>query len=239
MKIFHYALDRIEDVRRWIGHRRWFRWQTTPPAGHQSFLLKDFRAFAVAPFATGRGPPSGGRISFSAFDLVPRMLIYIFRHGEADWIGEAKKRKGEERHLTTEGRKWVGRVTALASKELGFRPDLLLTSPLARAKETAEIARDTLGSAQEPEVEECLLGEGQVKDVYAVLRKRAPGSVALVTHLPLIDHLFGDLLGGESNIGLHSGSVAAIQCKANPGHGKGSLRWLLPPLRYFDGKNWP
>lgn len=167
------------------------------------------------------------------------MLIYIFRHGEADWPAKGKTHEGEERHLTPEGERDVGKVVALAEKELGFKPDLILSSPLARAKETAAIARQTLRMKGEFEIEDCLEGDAEVKDVYAVLRKRGPNSVALVTHLPLIDHLFADLLGGESSMGLHSGAIAAIQCKANPGRGKGSLRWLLPPARFFDGKNWP
>jgi phosphohistidine phosphatase len=167
------------------------------------------------------------------------MLIYIFRHGEADWPAKGKSHEGEERHLTSEGKSDVGKVVGFAEKELGFKPDLILSSPLARAKETAAIARQTLGLKAEVEIEECLEGDAPVKDVYAVLKKRGPQSVALVTHLPLIDHLFTDLLGGESNIGLHNGAIAAIQCKANPGHAKGSLRWLLPPARFFDGKNWP
>lgn len=166
------------------------------------------------------------------------MLVYIFRHGEADWPAKGKPRAGDERQLTADGRRWVGKVVSVAEKELGFKPDRILSSPLARARETAEIARQTLDLKSEVEIEECLQADAPVKDVYGALRKRAVGSVALVTHLPLIDHLVTDLLGGQSNIGLYSGSIAAIQCKANPGHGKGSLRWLLPPAQWFDGKRW-
>jgi phosphohistidine phosphatase len=167
------------------------------------------------------------------------MLVYIVRHGESESPQKGTKRGGEERHLTPDGRKWAGKVVALAEKELGFRPARILSSPLARARETADIARTTLRLASEVEIEECLEGDGQVKDVYAVLRKRDLGSVALVSHLPLIDHLLADLLGGESNVRLHTGAIAAIQCQSKPRHGKGSLRWLLPPLQWFDGTQWP
>jgi len=111
---------------------------------------------------------------------------------------------------------------------------------LARAKETAEIARQALDLKSEIQVEPCLLGERPVTEVYATLRKlRSAESVALVSHLPLIDHLVADLLGAESEIRLHTGAIAGIQCKGLPGHAKGSLRWLLPPLQSFDGKQWP
>jgi phosphohistidine phosphatase len=168
------------------------------------------------------------------------MLVYIVRHGESEAPAKGKGHATEERHLTPDGRLWAKRVVSVAEKELGFRPDRILSSPLARAKETAEIARETLDLKSEIQIEECLLGERPVKDVYATLRKlKSAESVALVSHLPLIDHLVADLLGAESNIRLHTGAIAGIQCKGNPGHGKGSLRWLLPPLQWFDGKQWP
>ena len=168
------------------------------------------------------------------------MLVYIVRHGESEAPAKGKGHATEERRLTPDGRRWAKRVVSVAEKELGFRPERILSSPLARAKETAEIARDTLDLKSEIQIEECLLGERPVRDVYATLRKlKSPQSVALVSHLPLINHLVADLLGAESNIGLHTGAIAGIQCKGNPGHAKGSLRWLLPPLQWFDGKQWP
>ncbi len=168
------------------------------------------------------------------------MLVYIVRHGEAEAPTKGKTHASEERHLTPDGRLWAKRVVSVAQKELGFRPAVILSSPLARARETAEIARQTLDLKSEIQIEECLLGEPPVKAVYATLRKWKSGeSVALVSHLPLINHLVADLLGADSNIGLHPGAIAGIQCKGNPGHAKGSLRWLLPPLQWFDGKQWP
>jgi len=168
------------------------------------------------------------------------MLVYIFRHGESEAPAKGKGHATEERHLTPDGRMWAKRVVSVAEKEIGFRPAVILSSPLARAKETAEIARQTLDLKSEIQIEDCLLGERPFKDVYASLRKlKSPASVALVSHLPLIDHLLADLLGADSNIRLHTGAIAAIQCKGNPGHARGSLRWLLPPLQWFDGKQWP
>lgn len=167
------------------------------------------------------------------------MLLYVFRHGEADWPQKGKAHEGEERHLTPDGRKWVGRVVSIAEKELGFQPELILSSPLARATETAEIARATLTKKPEVVIDESLEAERPVKDVYQAIRKRkGVESVALVSHLPLVNHLFADLLGADSNIGLYSGAIACIKCKTNPGHGKGMLLWMLPPRQWFHGKEW-
>src|SRR2546428_14157759 len=85
------------------------------------------------------------------------MLVYIVRHGESEAPAKGKGHATKERHLTPDGRRWAKRVVSVAEKELGFRPDLILLSPLARAKETAEIARDTLHIKSEILIEECLL----------------------------------------------------------------------------------
>src|SRR5207245_9692540 len=159
------------------------------------------------------------------------MLVYIVRHGESEAPAKGKGHATEERHLTPDGRLWAKRVVSVAEKELGFRPDLILSSPLARAKETAEIARETLDLKSEIQIEECLLGERPVQDVYATLRKlKSLQSVALVSHLPLINHLVADLLGAESHIGLQTGGTAGIQCKGNPDVAKVALPRTCPAL---------
>src|SRR5436309_9098994 len=121
------------------------------------------------------------------------MLVYIVRHGESEAPAKGKGHATEERHLTPQGRLWAKRVVSVAEKELGFRPDRILSSPLARAKETAEIARETLDLKSEIQIEECLLGERPVQDVYATLRNvKWPARVALVAHFHLIKQLVGD-----------------------------------------------
>ncbi len=167
------------------------------------------------------------------------MLLYIFRHGESERPKNAKAEAKDAWHLTRDGERWVANVVSLAEKELGFHPDRILSSPLARATETAEIAHRTLAMKSDVAVEESLLGDAQVADVYRALRQwKQDESVALVTHQPLIDRLLADLLGGESNVGLYNGAIACIRTKTNPGHGKGTLLWLLPPRQWYDGKQW-
>jgi hypothetical protein len=48
-----------------------------------------------------------------------------------------------------------------------------------------------------------------------------------------------DLLGGTSNVGIYSGSIACIQCESYPARRKGMLTWLFPPRMFFNGKKWP
>src|SRR2546428_13680163 len=111
------------------------------------------------------------------------MLVYIFRHGESEAPAKGKGHATEERHLTPDGRMWAKRVVSVAEKEIGFRPAGILSSPLAPAKETREIALQKLARKTEIQIENCLLGERPFKGGCASRRKfKWPVVVQLGSH---------------------------------------------------------
>ncbi len=61
------------------------------------------------------------------------MRLYFLRHGKADWPDWTGP--DEERPLTPEGKKEVHAVAQLIVR-LKIAPDLILTSPLVRARQT-------------------------------------------------------------------------------------------------------
>src|ERR1041385_8676882 len=69
------------------------------------------------------------------------MQLYFLRHGEADWPGWTKP--DDERPLTDFGKKEVRQVGRLLHR-LKVKPNLVVTSPLPRALQTAEIAVEQL-----------------------------------------------------------------------------------------------
>jgi len=69
------------------------------------------------------------------------MELYFLRHGEADW--PEWKKSDDERPLTKHGKKEMREVAAFL-KRVKARPDLIVTSPLPRAFQTAEIAAERL-----------------------------------------------------------------------------------------------
>ena len=69
------------------------------------------------------------------------MELYFLRHGEADWPDW--KKSDDERPLTKRGKKEMHEVAAFLVR-LKVQPDLILTSPLPRAAQTAEIAAEHL-----------------------------------------------------------------------------------------------
>jgi Phosphohistidine phosphatase SixA len=69
------------------------------------------------------------------------MELYFLRHGEADW--PEWKKSDDERPLTKSGKKEMRDVAKFLDR-LKVRPNLIVTSPLPRAAQTAEIAADYL-----------------------------------------------------------------------------------------------
>jgi phosphohistidine phosphatase len=74
------------------------------------------------------------------------MLLALLRHGTAEDAGPATGYQDEPRRLTADGARRVREVAA-GMAQLGIRPDAVLTSPLARCVETAEIVAAPVGIA--------------------------------------------------------------------------------------------
>src|SRR6476469_2819083 len=107
------------------------------------------------------------------------MLIYFLRHGEADWPDW--KKPDDERPLTEKGRKEMHQVGAFLAN-LSVKPDVVLTSPLPRASQTAEIAARYIDSKSK---EEKLLAPGFARvELKKLLKKARYESVMLVGHEP-------------------------------------------------------
>ena len=158
------------------------------------------------------------------------MILYIFRHGEAETKAESPTKTDEGRRMTTEGKEQIRKVCALA-KQIKMEPNVLLSSPLTRAKETAEIAKTILNPKAELKITESLSPEGEPEEVYSALSefKRAD-SVVLVTHIPILGKLIFSLLGGHINLEMNNGAVMRIDSKSLPKAGSGVLIWLIQAL---------
>lgn len=146
------------------------------------------------------------------------MRLYFLRHGAADW--PAWKKPDDERPLTKEGRRELHQVGEFLAR-LKVDPDVILTSPLPRAAQTADIAAEHLRARVH---EEKLLAPGfGAEDMKRLLRKYPQQVLLLVGHEPDFSSTIASLTGG--NIKLSKAGVAMIDLNA----GKGELRWLFPP----------
>src|SRR5260370_26659106 len=107
------------------------------------------------------------------------MDLYFLRHGEADWPDWEKS--DDERPLTKRGKKEMHEVAAFL-KRIKARPDLVVTSPLPRASQTAEIAAEHLKVKFR---EDKLLAAGFGRQEFGrVLKKDPADRLVIVVHAP-------------------------------------------------------
>jgi phosphohistidine phosphatase len=148
------------------------------------------------------------------------MQIYFLRHGEADWPDW--KKPDDERPLTEKGRKEMHEVGAFLAN-LSVKPDVVLTSPLPRASQTAEIAARYIDAKC---VEEELLAPGFGRSALKrLLKKRSYESLMVVGHEPDFSETVCKLTGAR--VKLSKAGIALVEVDADLGYGK--LLWLFPP----------
>jgi len=146
------------------------------------------------------------------------MHLYFLRHGAADWPDWDQP--DDERPLTKAGRKEMHAVGEFLA-ELKVRPDVILTSPLPRATQTADIAGEHLKVRAR---EEKLLAPGfRVEDLTRLLRKYPQRVLMLAGHEPDFTLVIGALTG--ASLKLSKGGIALVDLNLR----KGKLLWLFTP----------
>jgi phosphohistidine phosphatase len=154
--------------------------------------------------------------------------LYLIRHGVAEERGDAWP-DDTKRPLTDEGMSRMRKATR-GLAELGVSLDVILTSPLVRARQTAEILAAGLDPAPGVVTVEALAPGGAYTALVAELPKHARRTrLALVGHEPGIGELAARLIGSRHPIEFKKGAVCRIDLDELPPNGPGDLRWLLPP----------
>jgi phosphohistidine phosphatase len=153
--------------------------------------------------------------------------LHLVRHAIAE-----EPRRGlsdEARRVTPDGEKRMRRAVAgLAA--IGVELDVVLTSPLRRARETAAILAGGLGGVA-VETLDALAPDGEPRAILRAIEERQSlDSIALVGHEPVLGRLAARLLGGGSagaGFPFKKGAVARLEW---PSAGTpAALEWFLPP----------
>ncbi len=154
------------------------------------------------------------------------MELYFLRHGIATEPGEWRG-SDFDRPLTVEGQTRMASEAKSIAK-LGLDLDCIITSPLLRAKQTAEIVARQMQIGDRV-VEDARLGPDFTLDLLAaVLSQRAKAkAIMLVGHEPTLARTIGGLVGGV-RIDLKKGALALVKL-SDPRSLKGQLVWLVPP----------
>jgi phosphohistidine phosphatase len=156
------------------------------------------------------------------------MELYLLRHGIAE-DGHASL-PDAERKLTNEGRRKLRELLRVAFRA-GVAPSCILTSPLVRAIQTAEIAAEELNYSGTLVRTDHLLAEADPREIWQEVRTyRDEPSLLLSSHNPLCASLAGYLLGAPSlQVDYRKGAMLRVDMESFGPEPHGVLRWLLTP----------
>jgi phosphohistidine phosphatase len=156
------------------------------------------------------------------------MILYLVRHGIAVDRTDPKSPPEAERPLTAKGVQ-KARSAALGLKELGAKPEVLMTSPYVRAAQTAEIFAEALGYAPEKvRVIEALKPTGNPADLLREISHLRAKEVICFGHAPHLDQVIAQLSGARGVFTeLKKAGVACLEQVAR--NGRWELRWILTP----------
>jgi phosphohistidine phosphatase len=155
------------------------------------------------------------------------MIIYFLRHASA---GEhsLNPKKDEKRPLDKEGIEQCGYIgRALTAMEA--QVDVILTSPLKRATQTASLVGNEMGYEGKLQIENGLRPEATFADFRKMLEKYSrQESIMVVGHNPNLSQFLGSAItesGCQASVDLKKGAVARVEMRRS----SGTLQWCLTP----------
>jgi phosphohistidine phosphatase len=152
------------------------------------------------------------------------MKLYLVRHATASDVAPSDA----ERDLTREGRD-EARIAGAALAQLGVGPSHILSSPLVRARHTAEIVAEALKFNAGVALLDELANNTSTPSLLKALRPHASaGEIILVGHMPSLSEHLAALIDAKDAQGFPLGkaSVACIELEQLR-TGAGQLRWLM------------
>jgi phosphohistidine phosphatase len=156
------------------------------------------------------------------------MMLYILRHAEAE--DEDHQGGDESRRLTQRGRERT-RDAAVGMRALGLKFNVILTSPLARAAETADAVAAAYANDPPPQVVPALSAGVSPDEAVAALSPFARyEKVLVVGHEPQLSGLVSILLTRSSDIvhiRIKKGGCVALELPNRFERGGAELHWIL------------
>ena len=160
------------------------------------------------------------------------MQLLVIRHAAAgdkeEWARTGKS--DDERPLTADGARDMSK-TAKGLRTIVSEVDLIATSPLVRARQTADIVALAMG-VEGIEVTDALIPETPLSTFVTWLASREQReTVVVVGHEPHLGILVTWLLSGveQPRVEMKKGAACLIEFDGKPAKGKGLLRWSIPP----------
>ncbi len=162
------------------------------------------------------------------------MNLFLLRHGLAVERAEFHFASDPLRPLTPKGKRQLRKIAgAMRAMELRF--DVILSSPLVRARQTAEIVAADLKLEKRLVFADELKPGGEAKKIVQKISglKKVPGSGLLVGHEPDLGELISLLVTGKTGAGfaLKKAGLAKLEMEKLCFGKCAALAWLLTPAQ--------
>ena len=160
------------------------------------------------------------------------MDLFILRHAIAEIRGTPGFESDSDRPLTAKGARKMERIAqGMLAMELAF--DTILSSPILRARQTAEIVAKAFDARKLLQFSDSLAVGGDPEKLIKELKNgySSYGSILLVGHEPYLSGLISTLISGDSDlpITMKKGGLCKLTVDSLE-HGRcATLEWLLAP----------
>ena len=157
--------------------------------------------------------------------------LYLMRHGPAAPRGVNSITDDARRPLTPEGKERMQQIAA-GLLRTGMEVDWVISSPLVRAAETAEIVAETLRPQLPLDLCDALRPAGDPEAFIAFLAQHADRRrVIAVGHEPDLSQFAARLIGAgrNANLSFKKGGCCLITFGEFPPKRPGQLSWWLTP----------
>lgn len=159
---------------------------------------------------------------------MPKKTLYIARHAKSSW--DDASLSDFDRPLNKRGKRDAP-FMAEKLKELGLKPDLILSSPANRAKTTAEHYQETLGSKLKFDGR---IYEASLMSLIYLAREMFEeiDSLMIVGHNPGLTML-NDRVSNKSIYNIPTAAVVAVEFEDGVGAHKGKQVFYEYPKKYI------
>jgi phosphohistidine phosphatase len=157
------------------------------------------------------------------------MNLYIIRHAWAERSGNPKWPDDFQRPLTEKGKRRFAEMACILA-ERGVEPTLIVTSPMVRCRQTADILAEQISRRVEIAERPELLPDGDVEDLVAWTAEQIAEhqEIAWIGHCPNVNDYTSLLIGlSNGDIRFAKGAAAAIRFENDLVPTEGELQWLL------------
>jgi len=158
------------------------------------------------------------------------MNIYLIRHSDSEKSSSSKK--DFDRELTEEGKEKI-KTAAEGWKHLVKSFDIIVSSPLMRAVQTAKIVAEVFEYKKDIIIDKRISGGRKTDDLIELANSLSGEEIAFVGHEPDFSNHVSNLISSSGAfVDFKKGAIAKMSFQNRVRYSKGILEFLIPPKTF-------